>query len=39
VGAHDLLIAAQAMSAELVLVTANVRELTRIKGLAVESWR
>ena len=39
IGAHDLLIAAQAIAAGLVLVTDNVREFARVKGLATENWR
>ena len=38
VGAHDLLIAGQALRHELTLVTANVREFSRIKGLEWEDW-
>ncbi len=39
IGAHDLLIAAQAVAARLVLVSDNVREFRRVKGLRVENWR
>ncbi len=38
IGAYDLLIAAQAISKQLALVTANVSEFSRIKGLHVEDW-
>jgi tRNA(fMet)-specific endonuclease VapC len=38
VGAYDLLIASQALRHELTLVTANVREFSRVKGLAWEDW-
>ena len=38
IGAMDLLIAAQAQSFGLVVVTNNVREFTRIPNLAVEDW-
>lgn len=38
VGAMDLLIASQAISQNLVLVTNNVRELSRIPGLILENW-
>jgi tRNA(fMet)-specific endonuclease VapC len=39
IGPNDLLIAAQALSLDLVLVTNNLREFQRIKGLHVENWR
>jgi tRNA(fMet)-specific endonuclease VapC len=38
IGAYDLLIAGQALRHELTLVTANVREFSRVKGLAWEDW-
>lgn len=38
IGANDLLIAAQAVTADLVLVTANEREFGRIGTLACENW-
>lgn len=38
IGANDLLIAAQARSLNATLVTNNVREFTRIRGLRVEQW-
>ena len=38
VGAHDLLIAATALTMDLRLVTGNVREFRRIPRLQVESW-
>lgn len=38
IGLNDLLIGAQALSSDLVLVTDNVREFSRIGGLAVENW-
>lgn len=38
IGANDLLIAAQALSLELTLVTDNVREFSRVPGLVVENW-
>jgi tRNA(fMet)-specific endonuclease VapC len=38
IGPLDLLIAAQAMSREMVLITNNEREFTRIESLKVESW-
>jgi tRNA(fMet)-specific endonuclease VapC len=39
IGAHDLLIAAQALAAGLVLVTDNVREFVRVPRLSCETWR
>ncbi len=38
IGAYDLQIAAHAISLKAVLVTNNLREFKRIKGLKVESW-
>jgi len=38
IGAMDMLIAAQALADDLVLVTNNYREFGRIKGLSTESW-
>jgi tRNA(fMet)-specific endonuclease VapC len=38
VGPNDLLIAAQALSLGLVVVTANEREFSRIPGLKIENW-
>jgi len=38
IGANDLLIAAHALSIDAVLVTDNVREFKRVKGLIVENW-
>lgn len=38
IGAYDVLIAGQALRLELTLVTANVREFSRIMGLAWEDW-
>lgn len=38
IGANDLLIAAHALSIDAVLVTDNVREFKRVKGLRVENW-
>jgi len=39
IGANDMLIAAQALSAKLIVVTDNVREFSRVRGLKVENWR
>jgi len=38
IGPNDLLIAAQARALDLVLVTDNEREFSRVPGLAVENW-
>ena len=38
IGTYDVLIAGQAMSRKLTLVTANTKEFARIKGLAWEDW-
>ena len=38
IGAYDLQIAAHAISLNAILVTSNLRELRRIKGLKVENW-
>lgn len=34
----DMLIAAQAVANDLVLVTANLREFRRVPGLQCENW-
>jgi tRNA(fMet)-specific endonuclease VapC len=39
IGPYDMLIAAQALSRDLVLVTDNVDEFGRIQGLRMENWR
>jgi tRNA(fMet)-specific endonuclease VapC len=38
IGAYDYLIAAQAVQKDLLLVTANVGEFSRIEGLRWEDW-
>ena len=38
IGPNDLLIAAHAMSLDLILVTANIREFARVPGLVVDNW-
>lgn len=38
IGANDLLIAAHARSLKAILVTNNIREFGRVKGLKVENW-
>ena len=38
IGANDLMIAAHARCLNLMLVTNNLREFSRVPGLAVENW-
>lgn len=38
IGPYDLMIAAQAKTLGVVLVTGNVREFSRVDGLVVENW-
>ena len=38
IGPYDMQIAAQAISKDLILVTNNVKEFERIKGLKLENW-
>ena len=38
IGANDLLVAAHACSLGLTLITNNVREFERVKGLKIENW-
>ena len=38
IGTYDVLMAGQARSRKLTLVTANVKEFGRVKGLAWEDW-
>jgi tRNA(fMet)-specific endonuclease VapC len=38
IGAYDLLIAGQALRHQMTLITANVREFGRVKGLEWEDW-
>ncbi len=38
IGPYDLLIAGQALSHGLILVTNNVTEFQRVAGLKLESW-
>ena len=38
IGSNDLLIAAQAKSLNLIMVTGNVREFSRVPDLRVENW-
>lgn len=38
IGSMDMLIAAIALSLDLILVTNNVREFSRVQGLLIEDW-
>jgi tRNA(fMet)-specific endonuclease VapC len=38
IGPYDVLIAGQALRHRMILVTANVREFSRVPGLACEDW-
>jgi tRNA(fMet)-specific endonuclease VapC len=38
IGPRDLLLAAQAKSRDLILVTNNEKEFARIDGLRIENW-
>lgn len=38
IGGNDLLIAAQALALDMVVVTNNEREFARVNGLKVENW-
>src|SRR6266852_5320006 len=38
IGAYDMLIAGQALSRKLTLVTANTKEFARVKSLVWEDW-
>lgn len=39
IGPYDLLIAAQALSLGLILVSDNFKEFRRVEGLSLENWR
>lgn len=39
IGAYDMLIAAQALAKNLILVTVNTKEFCRIKTLTIEDWK
>lgn len=39
IGAYDILIAATATTEDLILVSANVGEFSRVPGLRLENWR
>jgi tRNA(fMet)-specific endonuclease VapC len=38
IGPNDMLIAAHALALDAILVTDNVREFKRVKGLRIENW-
>ncbi len=38
IGANDLLIAAQALALDMIVVTDNEREFARVDGLTLENW-
>ncbi len=38
IGSYDTLLAGQALAEGLTLVTANVREFSRVSGLTIENW-
>lgn len=38
IGANDMLIAAHALSLDLILVTNNEKEFSRVRGLKSENW-
>jgi tRNA(fMet)-specific endonuclease VapC len=38
IGALDVLIAAHALALDLILLTRNVEEFPRVRGLRVENW-
>jgi tRNA(fMet)-specific endonuclease VapC len=38
IGTYDILIAGQALARQLTLVTANVSEFSRVKGLSWQDW-
>lgn len=39
IGPYDVLIAGQAVSRELILVTRNTSEFARVPGLRIEDWQ
>jgi tRNA(fMet)-specific endonuclease VapC len=38
IGAYDYLIAGQALARQLTLMTANISEFSRVKGLMWQDW-
>ncbi len=39
IGPYDILLAAQAIAAEITLVTANTKEFQRVPNLTIENWQ
>jgi tRNA(fMet)-specific endonuclease VapC len=39
IGAHDVLLAGQALALDAILVTHNIREFARVPGLKTEDWQ
>ncbi|NJM74171.1 MAG: type II toxin-antitoxin system VapC family toxin [Scytonema sp. RU_4_4] len=39
IGAYDVLIAATALTHNLIIVTSNIREFQRVPNLKIENWR
>lgn len=39
IGPYDTLLAGHALSLSLIMVTANVKEFSRVPGLTVENWQ
>ena len=39
IGPYDILLAGQAVSCSLILVTSNTREFSRVPGLSLENWQ
>lgn len=39
IGPYDTLLASHALSRSLIMVTANVKEFSRVPGLVVENWQ
>ena len=39
IGPYDMLIAAQALSKNIILVTNNIKEFCRIENLRIEDWK
>jgi tRNA(fMet)-specific endonuclease VapC len=38
IGGNDLIIAVHALALDLILVTANVKEFSRVPDLRIENW-